>query len=36
MKFERLLEDGRLWAVMYDEDGVNALEKVFSQWNDFQ
>ena len=34
MKFERVLENGRLWAVMYDEDCVNILEKVFAQWND--
>ena len=35
MEFERLIEDGRLWAVKYDEDDVNVLEKVFSQWNDY-
>lgn len=28
MRFERVLENGRLWAVMYDEDCVNILEKV--------
>ncbi len=36
MRFERILEDGRLWAVMYDEEGVNVLEKVFAQWNDYE
>ena len=36
MKFERVLENGRLWAVMYDEDCVNILEKVFTQWNDYE
>ena len=36
MKFEKILDDGRLWAVMYDNDSVNALEKVFSQWNDYE
>lgn len=35
MRFERVLENGRLWAVMYDEDSVNILEKVFTQWNDY-
>jgi hypothetical protein len=35
MQFERLLENGRLWAVVYDEENVNVLEKVFSQWNDY-
>ena len=34
MRFERILENGRLWAVMYDEDNVNILDKVFVQWND--
>jgi len=36
MRFERVLENGRLWAVMYDEDNVNILEKVFTQWNDYE
>lgn len=36
MRFERLLENGRLWAVMYDGDCVNILEKVFTQWNDYE
>ena len=36
MRFERILDDGRLWAVMYDEDKVNVLEKVFNQWNDYE
>lgn len=31
-----MLENGRLWAVMYDEDCVNILEKVFTQWNDYE
>ena len=35
MEFERVLENGRLWAVMYDGDDVNILEKVFTQWNDY-
>ena len=36
MRFERVLDNGRLWAVMYDEDNVNILEKVFTQWNDYE
>ena len=36
MRFERVLENGGLWAVMYDEDNVNILEKVFTQWNDYE
>ena len=36
MNFERLLDDGRLWAVIYDGDNVNVLEIVFSQWNDYE
>lgn len=36
MRFERILENGRLWAVMYDGDSVNILERVFSQWNDYE
>ncbi len=36
MNFEKILENGRLWAVVYEEDGINILEKVFTQWTDFQ
>lgn len=34
MFFERILEDGRLWAVRYDNDKDNVLQKVLSQWSD--
>lgn len=34
MRFEKILDNGRLWAVQYDEDPVNVLDQVFSQWND--
>ena len=27
------LEDGRLWAVIYDGEAQNALDKLFDQWN---
>lgn len=36
MDFERILENGRLWAAVYEKDGMNILDKVFTQWNDFQ
>ena len=36
MRFERILENGRLWAVMYDGDSVNILDQLFTQWNDYQ
>ena len=36
MRFERILDNGRLWAVMYDGDAVNILERVFTQWNDYE
>ena len=36
MRFERILENGRLWAVLYDGDCVNILEQLFTQWNDYQ
>ena len=34
MKFDDLTEDGRLWAVRFEDDGENELEKAFEQWND--
>ncbi len=36
MRFEKILENGRLWAVMYDGDSENILEKTFEQWNDYE
>ena len=36
MRFERILENGRLWAVMYDGEQVNILEQIFTQWNDYE
>ena len=36
MKFERILENGRLWAVVYEEDSVNVLDRVFTEWNDYE
>ncbi len=34
MKYEKILEDGRLWAVKYDEDNDNILQILFDQWED--
>lgn len=34
MKFDKILEDGRLWAVQYDECPTNALQMIFDQWED--
>lgn len=34
MTFDKILEDGRLWAVRYNNDNDNALQKVLSQWAD--
>ncbi len=34
MTFDKVIEDGRLWAVRYDNDRDNALQKVMSQWSD--
>ena len=32
MKFEDVLGNGRLWAVIYDGDTQNILKEVFDQW----
>lgn len=34
MKFEKLIEDGRLWAAQYEGDDYNAFDLTFSQWTD--
>ena len=34
MTFEKIIEDGRLWAVIYEGETQNALDKLFDQWND--
>lgn len=36
MRFERIVENGRLWAAIYEEGGENALDRVLSQWNDYE
>lgn len=28
MKYEKILDDGRLWSVKYDEDDDNILQKM--------
>lgn len=34
MTFDRILPDGRLWAVQYAGDETNALQQLFDQWED--
>ena len=34
MTFDKIIEDGRLWAVHYNDEVQNELERVFTQWND--
>ena len=34
MRFEDVLGDGRLWAVVYEHNQKNILTQIFEQWND--
>lgn len=34
MTFDKIIDDGRLWAVRFNKDNQNALQKVLSQWSD--
>ena len=34
MTFDRITEDGNLYAVRYDGDSDNILETLFDQWSD--
>ena len=34
MEFDRVLEDGRLWAVKMEGEGKNAFDLLFSKWYD--
>lgn len=36
MTFDRILEDGRLWAVRYDGENDNCFEELFGRWFDMQ
>lgn len=36
MKFDKILEDGRLWAVRYDGKDDNCFDELFGQWFDMQ
>ena len=36
MTFDKIIDNGTLWAVRYDGDDDNALRKVFSQWSDLE
>lgn len=34
MTFDDITEDGRLWAVRFENEKENALYTLFDQWND--
>lgn len=34
MNFDKILDNGKLWAVRYDDADDNALHQLFAQWND--
>ena len=34
MTFDKITDDGRLWAVRYDGESDNALYTLFEQWSD--
>ena len=34
MTFDKILDNGTLWAVRYENDVDNALQTLFQQWND--
>lgn len=34
MTFDRILDNNTLWAVRYGDAEDNALQQLFSQWND--
>lgn len=34
MTFDKILDNNTLWAVRYDDAEDNALQLLFSQWND--
>ena len=34
MNFDKITEDGRLWAVRYEGEPDNELFRLFEQWND--
>ena len=36
MTFDKILDDGRLWAVRYDEKGQNCFDELFDRWYDMQ
>ena len=36
MRFDRLLDDNRLWAVRYDNEESNCFDLLFSSWYDMK
>ena len=36
MTFDKILDDGRLWAVRYNQNEDNCFDELFGQWYDMQ
>lgn len=36
MTFDKILDDGRLWAVRYDKERQNCFDELFDRWYDMQ
>lgn len=34
MKFDKILDNNKLWAVRYENETDNVLRQLFSQWSD--
>ena len=34
MTFDKILDDGRLWAVRYDNEQDNCFDSLFAKWYD--
>ena len=34
MKFDKILNNNKLWAVRYENETDNVLRQLFSQWSD--
>lgn len=32
MTFDKILDDGRLWAVRYDNEQDNCFDSLFAKW----
>lgn len=36
MTFDKIIDNGKLWAVRYEEETDNELFKLFAQWSDVE